>query len=154
MINATDILTDGIFAAIAGIGFASISNPPHSAFSACAILSALGHATRFCLMTYYGIRIAFASLVGAIVIGILGIPMARRVECPVEACTLPSLLPMVPGMYAYRSVQALLNCLQVSEETQFIHNLYLLNYNLLTCLFTILLMGIGATIPTFILRKK
>lgn len=149
MINATDILLDGLFAAVAGIGFASISNPPRSAFSVCAILSAVGHATRFCLMNYCGVRIAFASLTGALIIGLLAGPMARKANCPVEACTLPSLLPMVPGMYAYRAVQALLECLKVSEEGEFIHHLYLLNYNALTCLLTILLMGIGAAIPTY-----
>lgn len=154
MINMTDILLDGFFAAIAGVGFASISNPPRKALAVCALLSAIGHATRFCMMNYAGAHLAFASLAGAVMIGVLAVPFARRIECPVEACALPSLLPMVPGMYAYRSVQALILCLQGSEETIFMHNLYLLSYNVLNCLFTILLMGVGASIPTFVMRKR
>ena len=51
---ALDILTDGFFAAIAGIGFGAISDPPLRAFKMIAILAALGHACRFCLMTYLG----------------------------------------------------------------------------------------------------
>ena len=52
---ALDILSDGFFAAIAGIGFGAISDPPLRAFKMIAILAALGHACRFCLMTYLGV---------------------------------------------------------------------------------------------------
>ena len=54
---ALDILSDGFFAAIAGIGFGAISDPPLRAFKMIAILAALGHACRFCLMTYLGVDI-------------------------------------------------------------------------------------------------
>ena len=47
---ALDILSDGFFAAIAGIGFGAISDPPLRAFKMIAILAALGHACR-CPMT-------------------------------------------------------------------------------------------------------
>ena len=63
---ALDILSDGFFAAIAGIGFGAISDPPLRAFKMIAILAALGHACRFCLMTYLGVDIATASLFGGL----------------------------------------------------------------------------------------
>ena len=66
---ALDILTDGFFAAIAGIGFGAISDPPLRAFKMIAILAALGHACRFCLMTYLGVDIATGSLFAGLVIG-------------------------------------------------------------------------------------
>ena len=56
-----DILTDGIFAAVAAIGFGAISDPPLRAFPSIALLAAIGHALRFCLMTYLGVDIATAS---------------------------------------------------------------------------------------------
>ena len=55
---AIDILSDEFFAAITGIRFGAISNPPLRAFKAIALLAAVGHACRFCLMTYLGIDIA------------------------------------------------------------------------------------------------
>ena len=55
-----DILTDGIFAAVAAIGFGAISDPPLRAFPSIALLAAIGHALRFCLMTYLGVDIATA----------------------------------------------------------------------------------------------
>ena len=41
---ALDIFTDGFFAAVAGIGFGAISDPPLRAFKMIALLAALGHA--------------------------------------------------------------------------------------------------------------
>ena len=38
-----DILTDGIFAAVAAIGFGAISDPPLRAFPSIALLAAIGH---------------------------------------------------------------------------------------------------------------
>ena len=46
------VLTDGLFAAIAAIGFAVISNPPKRAISVVALLGAFGHACRFYLLHY------------------------------------------------------------------------------------------------------
>jgi uncharacterized membrane protein YjjB (DUF3815 family) len=56
---ALDILSDGFFAAIAGIGFGAISDPPLRAFKMIAILAAAGHACRYCLMTFLGVDIAY-----------------------------------------------------------------------------------------------
>ena len=47
---AADILLDGLFAAIAAIGFGAVSDPPMRAFPRIALLAAMGHALRFCLM--------------------------------------------------------------------------------------------------------
>ena len=43
-----DILTDGIFAAVAAIGFGAISDPPLRAFPSIALLAAIGHALTHC----------------------------------------------------------------------------------------------------------
>ena len=44
------ILSDGFFAAVAAVGFGAVSDPPMRAFPAIALLAAMGHALRFCLM--------------------------------------------------------------------------------------------------------
>ena len=41
-----NILEDGAFAAMAAIGFSSISNTPHRAYMTCALIAAAGHAVR------------------------------------------------------------------------------------------------------------
>ena len=52
----TDIITDGLLAAIAAVGFGAISYPPRKAFKYIAILAAAGHALRYTLMNYAGIE--------------------------------------------------------------------------------------------------
>ena len=81
---ALDILSDGFFAAVAGIGFGAISDPPLRAFKMIAILAALGHACRFCLMTYLGVDIATASLFAGLVIGFGSLWLGKRVYCPMR----------------------------------------------------------------------
>ena len=44
-----NILEDGFFAAIAAIGFSSISNTPRRAYLTCALIAATGHAIRYVL---------------------------------------------------------------------------------------------------------
>lgn len=150
---AVDIILDGAFAALAGIGFMSISNPPRMAYPAVAILAAVGHSIRYCLMNLGGMPISMACLFAALSIGFLAIPAARVVRCPAETFSFPSLLPMIPGMFAYRTVQAIVKCLQTVDEQQFMHWLYVLAYNGLTALCAIMLMVIGVTVPIFIFKK-
>ena len=98
-------------------------------------------------------HIIAASTLAAFAVGILAVLLASRIRCPAEVCFFPALLPMIPGMYAYRTVEALLLCLYHTQEETFGHNFYLLAYNGLTCVFIILGMVIGATIPVFLFKK-
>ena len=95
---AVDILLDGLFAAVAAIGFGAISDPPVRAFPCIALLAAVGHALRFCLMSYAGIDIATASLCAAVVIGFGSLWLGRGIRCPMTVLYIPALLPMVPGI--------------------------------------------------------
>ncbi len=146
------VLQDCIFASIAAIGFGSISNLPVKAFSGCAILAAAGHVTRTLLMGE-GISIIWASFIGGLVIGLLSIPVSARWKSPAESMSFPALLPMIPGMYAYRTIQAFLACVQHVHEADFMHQLYLLNYNGFVCSLIVLLMFVGVTVPIFCFKN-
>jgi uncharacterized membrane protein YjjB (DUF3815 family) len=148
-----EILQDGFFAAIAGIGFSCISQPPMKAYPVCALLAAVGHSIRFILMSdLVGMNIVMACLFASLSIGLLSIPMAKYIHCPAETFSFPSLLPMIPGMYAYRTIQSLMFCLLNKDESHFMHYFYLLAYNGLTTLSVITIMVIGVTVPIFIFK--
>lgn len=150
-----ELLQDGFYAALAAIGFASISNPPRRAYLYCALIAAVGHSTRYLLLNngVVHVHIIVASTVAAFMIGLLAVWFAPRAKCPAETCFFPALLPMIPGMYAYRTIGALLLCLYHQEEEIFNHYFYLLAYNGFTCVFIILGMVMGATIPIFIFKN-
>ncbi len=155
MVASLNIFEDALFAAIAAIGFSSISNTPRRTYAACALAAATGHSVRFLLMSpeWFGMNIIPASAVAAFVVGIIAVLMAPMVRCPAEVCLFPALLPMIPGMYAYHTIEALLLCLGHSGESEFNHYMYLLSYNGLTCAFIVLCMAIGANIPIFMFKK-
>ena len=108
----TDILLDGLFAAVAAIGFGAISDPPMRAFPRIALLAAIGHALRFTLIHCAALDIATASLFAAFAIGMGSLWLGRGVRCPMTCLYIPALLPMVPGIYAYKTVFSLIMFLQ------------------------------------------
>lgn len=148
---AFDILTDGLFAAVAGIGFGAISDPPLRAFKMIAILAAVGHACRFCLMTYLGVDIATASLFGGLVIGFGSLWLGKSVHCPMTVLYIPALLPMIPGKFAYNMVFSLIMCLQkVNEPDQLGDYMEKFFSNGLIASTVIFMLAVGATFPMFL----
>ncbi|MCD8318328.1 MAG: threonine/serine exporter family protein [Paraprevotella sp.] len=150
-----NILQDGFFAAIAAIGFSSISNPPKQAYKYCALIAAIGHATRYVLThnAYGEMNLIAASFIASLVIGVLTVFLAPHAKCPAETFSFPALLPMIPGMFAYRTIEALLFGLTHKEKEEFDHYFYLLSYNGLTFMFIILGMVVGATVPIFLFKN-
>lgn len=151
----TNFFDDILFAAIAAIGFSSISHTPRRVWLICAVVAAAAHSLRYLLMLPGGpgLNIIAASAVAAFVAGCLAVALAPVVKVPAEACLFPGLLPMIPGMYAYRAVAGLAGCLTAAGEEAVMHELYVLCYNGLTCGAIVLGMVIGANLPIFIFRR-
>lgn len=152
---ALDILTDGFFAAIAGIGFGAISDPPLRAFKTIAILAALGHACRFCLMTYLGVDIATGSLFAGLVIGFGSLWLGKKVYCPMTVLYIPALLPMIPGKFAYNMVFSLIMCLQnVNDPDKLDKFMSMFFSNTLIASTVIFMLAVGATFPMFLFPHR
>lgn len=150
-----EFLQDALFAAIAAVGFAAISNPPRKAYIFCALIAAVGHSARFLMMsdTFLGLHIVVATTLAALIVGILAVLLSPVVGAPAETCLFPSLLPMIPGIYAYKTFGGLVMCLYRGNEGNFDHYFYLFASNGLTCLFILLGMVVGATIPIFMMKN-
>ena len=151
----TDILLDGLFAAVAAIGFGAISDPPMRAFPRIALLAAIGHALRFTLMHCSALDIATASLFAAFAIGMGSLWLGRGVRCPMTCLYIPALLPMVPGIYAYKTVFSLIMFLQsldrADEGMRYMQQFFL---NATVSLSVIALLAAGATLPIFIFNRR
>lgn len=152
---AADILLDGLFAAIAAIGFGAISDPPMRAFPSIAGLAAIGHALRFCLMNHAGFDIASASLCAALVIGMGSLWLGKGIHCPMTALYIPALLPMVPGIYAYKTVFSLIMFLQsLNDPGQGIAYMQAFFLNATVSFSVIIMLAAGATFPIFIFNRR
>ena len=149
------IVIDGLFAAIAAIGFGAISNPPRRAFLSIAIAAAIGHALRFSLMHYVGVDIITASFCASFVIGWVSLFLGSLIYCPMTVVYIPALLPMIPGMYAYKIVFSLIMFMQNLKvpELQEKYLIDLFTNSIITCS-VIFMLAVGATIPLFLFIKR
>lgn len=149
-----DFILDGLFAAIAAIGFAAVSRPPRRAYLFCAMIAAAGHSARFALMQpCIGMHIVAATFVASLLVGCLSVWLSRLARTPAETCLFPALLPMIPGMYAYRAFGGLAICVLSPDESSFAHAFYLFGQNAMTCSVILLGMAVGATIPIFVFKR-
>ena len=73
------------------------------------------NALRFCLM-YTGVDIASASLCASVAIGIGSLLLGGRIHCPMTVLFIPALLPMIPGMYAYKTVFSMIMFMQNLDD--------------------------------------
>lgn len=148
------VIADGFFAAIAAIGFAVISNPPKSAVAIAALLAAIGHACRFYLLHHTPLDLTSSSLIAAFTIGLLSMPAARIIHCPSEVFSFPALLPMIPGMYAYKTVLALIRFMKNDDEAVLRRLIVEIFRNGLTTLFVMFALVIGVSLAMFIFYKQ
>lgn len=148
-------IADGLFAAVAGVGFAIISNPPRKALLICALLACVGHGIRYFLMHNQGIMLdqVTASTIAGFAIGLLSVPFAMRIHCPAECFAFPSLLPMVPGMFAYKAVRDLINIVRLPGEYTMEYVTRFFSNSSLTVL-VMFGMVVGCIIPIFIFHRQ
>lgn len=152
---ALDIISDGLFAAVAAIGFGAISDPPMRAFPRIALLAAAGHALRYCLMHFACFDIATASLAASFTIGMGSLWLGKGAHIPMTCLYIPSLLPMVPGTYAYKTVFSLIMFMQSLGDPdgglQYMQAFFL---NATVTTSVIIFLAAGATLPIFIFNKR
>ena len=146
------MLIDGLLAAIAAIGFAVISNPPRKAIFVSAILAALGHSLRLFLIKS-GLDISLSTFVAATFIGLLSMLFARIIRCPAEVFSFPSLLPMIPGMFAYRTILSLIRFMQSTDVIRAQGFMLDFFHNGLTTLFILLALVVGVSLPILFFPK-
>jgi uncharacterized membrane protein YjjB (DUF3815 family) len=153
--TVTDILMDGLLAAVAGIGFGAISFPPRRVFPYIAVLAAVGHAIRFSLMNYLHVDIASASFCASLLIGILSLWFGKLTYCPITVLYIPALLPMIPGMYAYKTIFALIMFMQHLNDPGLAEE-YMQTFlsNAIVTFSTVFLLAVGATLLIFICPKR
>lgn len=146
-----EYLQDAVFAAVAAIGFSAVSNPPRRAYLWCGVIAAIGHSARFFLMHGAGWHIVMATFIACLLIGTISVLISPHSKLPPETYLYPSLLPMIPGVYAYKTFGAFAMCISRQGEEAFNHYFYLFADNGMVCLAILGVMVVGATLPMFIL---
>ena len=101
------LLEKCLWAAVAALGFATLFTAPIRAFWAAGILAALGYLVRGLTM-HYGGDLVTGTLIASCTMGLIAIQFAHWVHTPTTVFMAPAVIPMVPGVYAYRTMMGLL----------------------------------------------
>ncbi len=150
-----NVAQDGLFAALAAFGFSCAANPPVRAMLGAAALGAVGHALRFTCVYEWGVNLPMATFFASLAIGLLGAFSAKLLRCPAELFSFPALLPMIPGMYAYKTVLALMRFMLNEDAAPTALNGFVIDIfrNGLTTLFVTFSLVVGAAVPLMLFRK-
>lgn len=148
-----EILIKSFWSGIAAIGFAILFNVPRRTLLAIWSLGALGGLIKFSVM-YFDNGIVFASFLGATVIGIASIQMAHMRNSPPLVFYIPSVIPMVPGFFAYKMMLGLIALTTIENTDIYLQTLIETVNNGAKAMFILISLGTGVAIPMLLMRKE
>ncbi len=148
------IFEKGIWFGFAALGFGVLFNVPQRALLIIWLMGAAGGLTKLLLMLF-SIDIVLATFAGATLVGILSVSAAHNKHAPPLVFSIPAVIPMVPGAFAYRMMLGLikLSGTAVTNET-YSQTLGETASNGLKTLFILISLAVGVAIPMLISRKE
>lgn len=144
------LAADMVLAAIPAVGFAMVFNVPVRALKYCAMAGALGHGCRFVLMQQ-SMPIEWASFFAALLVGMIGIIGSRRLLAPPHVFTVAAVIPMVPGVYAFKTMIALVDLNQHGFSPEIWQRMA---ENGITAAFTVAALAIGLAMPGLMFYRR
>jgi uncharacterized membrane protein YjjB (DUF3815 family) len=148
-----DIITKSIWSGIGAIGFAILFNVPRRTILTIWALGFLGGLIKFSAM-YFDLGIVFASFLGATVIGIVSIQTAHIKKSPPLIFSIPAVIPMVPGFFAYKMMLGLIALIKIENTDTYIQTLIETVNNGAKTMFILISLGTGVAIPMLLSRKE
>lgn len=142
-----------IWFGLAAVGFGVLFNVPSRSLIPIFIMGALGGFTKVILM-HYEINIVTSSLFGAALIGLLSIPVAHHKHAPPPIFSIPAVIPMVPGVLAYRMMLGLIDLASDQDPEAYSNILSLTVHNGLKVMLILMSLAIGVGLPMLITRKE
>ncbi|MCV9387306.1 threonine/serine exporter family protein [Reichenbachiella ulvae] len=149
--NWIHLLEKGIWFGFAAMGFAVLFNVPVRTLRLIFLIGAIGGLMKALLLELEA-NVIFASLGGAILVGYVSILAAHNKHAPPMVFAIPSVIPMVPGVFAYRMM---LGVIQLSGMKNEQYDLVLVETidNGLKATFILFSLALGVAIPLLITRK-
>lgn len=154
--NASDLLTlaftDALWSALAALGFAVLFNVPVRTLPGCMICGALGHMLRT-LLVAQGVGVELGSLVGATAVGFIGLAFARRWETPAMVFTVSGAIPLVPGVFAFRTMLGVINLISAPDAQAGLLALYETGVNAARTGLILGALAVGIAAPTLLFHR-
>jgi len=146
------VLEKTIWFGCAGVGFAVLFNVPRRTLFPIFIMAALGGLTKVALVQVQ-INVIIASLMGSTLIGFMSIGFAHNKHAPPPVFAIPSVIPMVPGIFAFRVMLGLITLAGDMDKAVSAQVLTETIHNGLKVMFLLMTLAAGVGLPMLITRK-
>lgn len=103
-----EYILNAIFAAIPAIGFGMVFNVPRHTLVYCGIGGAIAYTSRFILMDF-NIPLELSTFLASTIVGVVALSWSRKYMVPRPVYTIASIIPLLPGTYAFAAVIDLIN---------------------------------------------
>lgn len=150
--NFLQILYDFFWSGIAAFGFALLFNVPKRTLLSCVIIGAVGNTIRSILLQT-GVDIGLATLAGSTTVGFMGVYLSGKLFAPPPVFTIPGVIPMIPGTFAYKTMIGLLkiSVISTSASTELINQT---TVNAVKTLIILIALAVGIAIPNLLFQRK
>lgn len=147
MVPHDSYIVYAIAAAIAAMGFSMIFNIQRRLLWVVAVGGIIAVCTRNFVNFELGYGPVIGSFMGALVVSVIAVKAVHWLHVPNHVLTIPSVIPMIPGVLMYRSLFALINMTGVvGEVTNAV-------YNGINSILIILFIALGVAFPNIIARR-
>ena len=145
------LLENMVLAAIPAVGFGLVFNVPRHALLYCALGGALGRGGRFLLMSTLDMPLAWATLLAAATVSLIGVYVAQRMRAHPKVFTVAAMIPMIPGVPIFK---ALIAVAQMQEKGTTDELLATALQSGLTAGFVVAALAIGLAVPGLLFYRR
>ncbi|RBQ27392.1 threonine/serine exporter family protein [Aliarcobacter lanthieri] len=138
------LLIEAIFAACASIGFGMVFNVPKHTLKYCALGGAIVYDLRTIFLALdFGIELA--TFLASAIIGIIALYWSRKYKIPRPVYTVASIIPILPGTYAF---SAMINLIDINRFGATIELIELFVHNGLKAIAILIAITFGLVLPS------
>ena len=147
-----NILGKAFWCGWGALGFGILFNVPPRTLFAIWIGGAMGGFLKFTVLQLTA-GVVLASFAGALVVGFSSIPIAHFRHVPPMIFAIPSVIPLIPGVFAYRTMLGLMKLTGAigPDYTQILSETV---NNGSKTLFVIMSLAMGVAVPMHLMRKE
>jgi len=142
-----DVAVKALLGAVAATGFAMLFNAPRYTLVWCAACGALGLTLRTLAMAC-GVGVELATLFASTSVSSFSFWPHNRLTLPTHIFSIPGVINMVPGVYAYQAMTGFLRFVQEKDQAIFLSAWH----DLLTMTTILMALAFGLVLPSLCLR--
>jgi uncharacterized membrane protein YjjB (DUF3815 family) len=148
------LLEVSFWSGVAALGFGLLFNIPRSAIITVFVLGFCAGLIKFSLMHFH-VHVVLGSFLAAFFVGVISIPMAHKIHQPPVVFSIPPVIPMIPGYFAYETILSIMNFIftdgDASKRVVLIDAIFT---NGFTMFFVLISLTVGVALPMLLLKKN